>query len=91
MKIRQFLASTALTSLIATGLLGIQASSAVAAEPTKKPTFGFSSLKAATPEAAKAKAEAWLKAAGNFDEAAFNKIWAEENRSVLDRTADPRP
>jgi hypothetical protein len=87
-KIRQFLASTALTSLIATGLLGIQASSAVAAEPTKKPTFGFSSLKAATPEAAKAKAEAWLKAAGNFNEAAFNKIWAEENRSVLDRTAD---
>jgi hypothetical protein len=83
-KIRQSLVATAL----ATGLIAAQVSPAVAAEPTKKPTFGFSSLKASTPEAAKAKAEAWLKAAGQFDEAAFNKIWAEESRSVLDRTAD---
>jgi len=87
-KIRQFLTSTALSAALATGLVTLQVSSAVAAEPTKKPSFGFSSLKATSPEAAKAKVEAWLKAADKFDEAAFNKIWAEENRSVIDRTAD---
>lgn len=64
------------------------ASPAIAAEPAKKPTFGFSTLKAATPEAAKAKAEAWLKSVGKFDQVAFNKIWADEKRTVLDRTAD---
>ena len=38
------------------------------------------------PEAAKAQAEAWLKKAGKFDQAAFDKIWAEDEASVLDRT-----
>src|SRR5262245_38184916 len=45
-------------------------------------------MKATAPEVAKAKAEAWLKSIGKFDEAAFNKIWADEKRTVLDRTAD---
>jgi hypothetical protein len=83
-KIRQLLAATALT----TGLAAFQVSSANAAEPIKSPTFGFSSLKAATPESAKAKTEAWLKSVGKFDQTAFNKIWAEESRTVLDRTVD---
>jgi hypothetical protein len=83
-KIRQLLAATALS----TGLVAMQVAPAYAAEPTKKPTFGFSTLKATSPEAARAKAEAWLKAAGKFDESAFNKIWADETRSVIDRTAD---
>jgi hypothetical protein len=61
---------------------------ALAAEPAKKPTFGFSTLKAVSPDVAKAKAEAWLKSIGKFDEAAFNAIWANEKRTVLDRTAD---
>jgi hypothetical protein len=68
--------------------LAVTATPAFAAEPAKKPTFGFSTLKAATPEVAKAKSEAWLKSIGKFDEAAFNKIWADEKRTVLDRTAD---
>lgn len=84
MKIRQLLAATALT----TALVAAQVSPAQAAEPTKKPTYGFSSLRIASPDAAKAKAEAWLRAAGKFDEAAFNKIWAESGRTVIDRTAD---
>lgn len=84
MKIRQLLAATALS----TGLVAIQVAPAVAAEPTKKPVFGFSTLKAVTPEVAKAKAEAWLKTVGKFDQAAFNKIWADESRTILDRTAD---
>jgi hypothetical protein len=83
-KIRLLLAATALS----TGLSVIPVSPAIAAEPAKKPTYGFSTLRAATPEAAKAKAEAWLKSNGKFDQAAFNKIWADENRTVLDRTAD---
>ena len=88
MKLSQLCKSTTLSAALATGLIAIQVSPAAAAEPTKKPAFGFSSLKASSPEAAKAKVEAWLKAADKFDEAAFNKIWAEENRSVIDRMAD---
>ena len=84
MKIRLQLAALALT----TGLAVTQAASADAAEPAKKPTYGFSTLRVATPENAKAKSEAWLKATGKFDQAAFDRIWADENRSVVDRTAD---
>jgi hypothetical protein len=68
--------------------LAVAANPATAAEPAKKPMFGFSTLKATTPEVAKAKAAAWLKSIGKFDQAAFDKIWANDKRSVLDRTAD---
>ncbi len=61
---------------------------ALASEPNKKPTYGFSTLKASTAEAARAKAEAWLKSVGKFDSAAFNKVWADEHRTIADRTAD---
>src|SRR5437879_888837 len=70
---------------LATGLATVN--TAPAAEPTK-PVFGFSTLKAATPEAAKIKAEAWLKSVGKFDQAAFDKIWNQGERTVLDRVAD---
>ena len=85
MKMRQLLAVAALS----TGLAATPARLS-AAEPAKKPTpaFGFSTLKTATPDAAKAKAAEWLKAAGKFDQAAFDKVWADETRTVLDRTAD---
>jgi hypothetical protein len=80
-KIRTLVAVAALT--------GFAAAPATAAEPGKKsPTFGFSTLKSATPEAAKARAEAYLKAVNKFDATAFNKIWSNESKSVLDRTAD---
>jgi hypothetical protein len=55
-----------------------------AAEPKAELTFG--SLRAATPEQAKAQAEAWLKKVGKFDQAAFDKVWAQPEASVLDRT-----
>jgi hypothetical protein len=55
-----------------------------AADPKAEYTFG--SLKAATPEEAKAKAAAWLKSTGKFDQAAFDKVWAQDEVSVLDRT-----
>lgn len=69
---------------------GLTAAPSAAAEPTpvKKPAFGFSTMKPATPEAAKGKAEAWLKSVGKYDEKRFNEIWKDEKRTVLDRTAD---
>ena len=83
MKIRKLFAAAAISAGLA-----VTASPAFAAEPAKKPTFGFSTMRATTAEVAKAKAAAWLKSVGQFDEAAFNKIWADEKRTVLDRTAD---
>jgi hypothetical protein len=69
--------------------MALVAAPAGAAEPAKKPTFGFTTLKAMSPEAAKAKAAAWLKSVDpNYDQAAFDKVWADEKRTVLDRTAD---
>jgi len=78
---------TLCVAALAIGLVAFNATTASAADPAK-PAFGFSTLKAATPEAAKAKAEAYLKSVGKFDQAAFDKIWADESRTVLDRTAD---
>ena len=85
MKIRKLLAAAALS----TGLAALDTTPASAADPLK-PAFGFSTLKSATPEAAKAKSAAWLKSVGKFDEKAFNDVWSAENehRTVLDRTAD---
>jgi hypothetical protein len=82
-KFRKLIAAAAVSA----GLAG-SAAPALAAEPAKKPAFGFSTLKAATPEAAKARTEAWLKAAGKFDQTAFDDVWVNERRTVLDRTAD---
>jgi hypothetical protein len=73
---------------LSTGLVAVDATPASASDPVKKPVFGFSTLKPATPEVAKAKAAAWLKSVGKYDEVSFNKIWADEGRTVLDRTAD---
>jgi len=82
-KIRKLFAATA----VAAGL-AVSAVPASAAEPAKKPTFGFSTLKAATPEVAKAKTEAYLKSVNKYDKDAFEKVWSDEKRTVLDRTAD---
>ena len=84
MTIRQWLAAAAL----GTGLATCGAPAASAVDPaTKNPAFGFTTLTAMTPAAAQAKAEAWLKSVGKFDQAAFDKIWADD-RPVLDRVAD---
>jgi hypothetical protein len=81
-KIRQLFAAA-----VSAGL-AVTLTPAAASEPAKKPTFGFSTMKAATPEVAKEKAAAWLESVGKFDQAAFDKIWADDKRTVLDRTAD---
>jgi len=68
--------------------LGFLAAPALAADTVKKPAYGFSTLKAADAAAAKAKAEAWLKISGKMDQTAFDKIWADESKSVLDRVSE---
>ena len=72
------------TAVVAAGL-GLGATLPAAAADTKT-EYTFGTLRATAPEAAKAQAEAWLKKAGKFDQAAFDKIWAEDDASVLDRT-----
>jgi len=70
---------------VAAGLvLGLTPSPAGAADPKAEYTFG--SLRATPPDVARAKAEAWLKQTGKFDQAAFEKVWADADASVLDRT-----
>jgi hypothetical protein len=71
------------TAVVAAGLgLG----STLSASAGEKAEYTFGSLTAASPEAAKAQAQAWLQKAGKFDQAAFDKVWANEEASVLDRT-----
>ena len=79
--IRMFLATAAFSAALA-----IPATAAENA--VKKTAYGFSTLKAASTIEAKAKAEAWLKSVGKFDQAGFTAIWANESRSILDRVAD---
>jgi hypothetical protein len=86
-KIRKWLAAAAV-SVGSVGFAGPALSAEPAPASSKKPAFGFSTMKAATVEAAKAKTEAWLKAAGKFDQKAFDAVWAADGRTVLDRTAD---
>jgi len=72
------------TAVIAAGL-GLGGAMSASAADTKT-EFTFGTLRTATPEVAKAQAEAWLKKVGKFDQTAFDKIWAEPEASVLDRT-----
>jgi len=52
----------------------------------KQTEFTFGALRAATPEAAKAQCEAWLKSTGKMDQQAFEAMWTSTD-SVLDKVA----
>ena len=80
MTLRKWLTATC----VAAGL-GLGATLPVSAADNKT-EFTFGTLRATPPGVAKAQAEAWLKKAGKFDQAAFEKIWAQSETSVLDRT-----
>jgi hypothetical protein len=55
--------------------------------PAEKPmVYTFGTLRTVKAEDAKAKSEAYLKSVNKFDAAAFIAIWANEGKSVLDRT-----
>jgi hypothetical protein len=58
-------------------------------DPSKDSSFG--ALRPASADAARAQAQAWLKSVGKTDDAstkAFEAIWAQNERAVLDRVAD---
>src|SRR5262245_2873508 len=80
--IRNWLSAVAASA----GVLSAVGTGVAADTPTRALSFG--SLKAIPAEVAKAKAEAYLKAAGKFDAAAFEAVWAKDAKTVLDRTAD---
>lgn len=81
MTLRKWLTSACVAAVAG---LGLGATPARAVDPKAEYTFG--SLRALAPEAARAQAEAWLKKAGKFDQAAFDKVWNEADLSVLDKT-----
>lgn len=72
---------------VATGL-SIGYTSFAADTPPSKAVYTFGTMKALSADAAKEKAEAYLKTTGSYDTAAFKALWANESRTVLDRTAD---
>jgi hypothetical protein len=57
--------------------------------PAKDP-ISFGALRPANPDEVKSRAEAWLKGSGKFDatRTAFEAVWAQGDRSVVDRLAD---
>jgi len=81
--LRKWLTAAALS----TGLVFGSTLTATAAEKIKN-EFTFGALRTAPVEAAKAKAETWLKSTKNFDQKAFDAIWAQEDLTVLDKVAD---
>ena len=83
MQLRKWVTTAAVSAAVALG----SADTAPAAEPAKS-VYTFGTLKALPADAAKAKAADWLRAAGRFDAPAFDQVWANDARSVFDRTVD---
>lgn len=80
---------TAKTCLLTVGLAVGLALPVGAAD--KAPVYTFGTLKAPTADAVRDQAMNWLKTAGKTDDAtnsAFEKIWGQADRTVLDRLAD---
>ncbi len=71
---------------LATGLF---AAPAPAAENTvPRPGYGFSTLRPMAADVARARAEAYLKAAGRYDADRVAGIWVKTDLTVLDKVAD---
>ncbi len=84
MKVRKMLAAAA----IAAGAAAAGHGTSFSAEATRPGFAGFGSLRAVTPDAARTKVDAYLKAAGKFDAAAVDAVWSRAERSLVDRVAD---
>ena len=84
MSLRKWLAGVAFA--------GIVAGPATAAEPgkpldaPKASALTFGTLRAMSPETAKAKVEGFLKAEGKLDQAKLDGIWKDADLTILDRT-----
>lgn len=66
---------------------GVAPAAEVSASPAKL-AFSFGTLKATPAETAKEKLAGWLQASGKLDRAKLDAIWAQDGRSVFDRTVD---
>jgi len=86
--VRQWLVPAAFAAGVFLGAGSASAADGPKTDTASKPVFAFGSLKGATADAAKAKAGASLKAAGKFDQEKFTAVWANEGRSVQDRTVE---
>ncbi|HEX4608948.1 MAG TPA: hypothetical protein VH092_12145 [Urbifossiella sp.] len=73
----------------ATLATGLFAAPVVAAENTiPRPGYGFSTLRPMAADAARAKAEAYLKATGRYDASRVDAVWAKTDLTLLDKVAD---
>ncbi len=79
MILRKWLTAAALSASIVLG-----ATLPAVSGERKQTEFTFGALRAATPEAAKAQCEAWLKSTGKMNEQAFETAWTSTD-SVLDK------
>jgi hypothetical protein len=79
--IRKWLTAAAMSAGLVLG-----ATLPASAGEKKQTEFTFGVLRTATPEAAKATSEAWLKSTGKMDQSAFNAVW-ESTDTVLDKVA----
>jgi hypothetical protein len=77
----------AMTGLFSLGLVGSIPTGA--AEPTPvRPTATFGSLKSPSLEAVRAQAQDWLKTTDKFNQAAFDAIWSQTDRPIIDLLGD---
>lgn len=77
----------AMTGLFSLGLVGSIPTGA--AEPAPgRPTASFGSIKAPSLETVRAQAQDWLKTTDKFDQAAFDAIWSQTDRPIIDLLAD---
>jgi tetratricopeptide (TPR) repeat protein len=86
--LRKFFATAAFAAVAVTGTGFPIRAAEPAPTPVAPAIYTFGTLRAAKPDEAKAKSETYLKSVGKFEAAAFAKVWANEARSVFDRTVD---
>lgn len=73
------------------GTVALLAGEVRAAEPNKSersPAFQFSMLRTMSDEVARSQAVEWLRSIGRFDAANVDRLWKDQSRSLIDRTAD---
>ncbi|QEL14028.1 hypothetical protein [Limnoglobus roseus] len=90
MVIRKWVATAALSAVTGLAISATEPATSIpaAGTPAAPMIYTFGTLRTAKADEARAKSAAYLTATHKLDQAAFDKIWANEGRSVLDRTID---
>ena len=87
MTLRKWLFTMALGATVALGTTAVSAADKES-KPLAPSALTFGTLRGMPVEEAKGKVEAYLKAAGKFDQAKVDGIWAQNDKTVLDRTVE---